>query len=73
MALSLIYLAISALMKKTGHIDTFILLLIWFVGPLIATAIGVRFSILFAAPIAIGAAIFISKVFRIIEGEPVSD
>ncbi len=73
MIFSLVYLAGSALMKKTGHIDTFILLLIWFVGPLLATGFGVRFSILFAAPIAIGAAIFISKVFRIIEGEPVSD
>ncbi len=73
MIFSLAYLAASALMKRKEHIDTFILLLIWFIGPLIATEIGVRFSILFAAPIAIGSAIFISKVFRILEGEGFSD
>ncbi len=73
MIFSLIYLAVSALMKREEHIDTFILLLIWFVGPLIATGIGIRFAVLFSAPIAIGSAIFISKIFRIIDGEGAAD
>ena len=73
MILSLVYLAASTILKKKDHLDTLILLALWFVGPLIATTIGVRFSILFAAPIAIGAAIFISKIFRIIEGEGVTE
>ena len=38
-------------------------------GPLYATTVGVRFAILFAAPVALGAGIFISKVFRILDGE----
>ena len=73
MAFSLVYLAASSLTKRKDNVDTFILLGVWFVGPLIATAIGVRFAILFAAPIAIGSAILISKIFRIIEGEGATD
>ncbi|MBI4170627.1 MAG: hypothetical protein HY514_02950 [Candidatus Aenigmarchaeota archaeon] len=73
MIFSLVYLAVSALMKRKEHIDTFILLLIWFVGPLIATGIGIRFAILFSAPIAIGSAILVSKIFRIIDGEGVAE
>ena len=49
--------------------DTVILLLIWFIGPLLATIVAVRFSILFSAPIAIGSAIFLSKMFRLASGE----
>jgi asparagine N-glycosylation enzyme membrane subunit Stt3 len=73
MILSLAYLGASALMKKKEHIDTLLLLVIWFIGPLIATNIGVRFSILFAAPIAIGSAIFVSKILRVIDGEGLGD
>lgn len=69
MVFSLVYLIVSAMSKRKEHVDTLILLLIWFVGPLIATTTGVRFSILFAAPIAIGAAIFVSKLLRVIDGE----
>ena len=55
--------------KKRQHMDTVILLLIWFIGPLLATIIAVRFSMLFAAPMAIGSAIFLSKLFRLVSGE----
>jgi len=65
MVYSLIYLFYSFL--KTGkHLDTLILLMIWFIGPFYATLTAVRFSILFSAPIAIGSAIILSKVFRIV-------
>jgi len=73
MLASLVYLAVSTVIKKKDHIDTLILLAIWFIGPVIATTIGVRFSILFAAPVALGAGIMISKLFRIINGEGVTD
>jgi asparagine N-glycosylation enzyme membrane subunit Stt3 len=73
MIFSLVYLAFSVITKRKEHIDTLLLLTIWFIGPLIASGIGIRFSILFAAPIAIGSAIFISKVFRVIDGEGVRD
>lgn len=48
--------------RKGQHSDTVLLLLIWFIGPFMATLVGVRFSILFSAPITIGSAILISKL-----------
>lgn len=68
MVYGLIYLLYSYY-KKAKHSDTAILLLIWFIGPLLATIIAVRFSILFSAPIAIGSAIFMSKTWRMITKE----
>lgn len=60
--------------KKKQHLDTVILLSIWFLGPLIATISAVRFSILFSAPIIIGSSILLSKLFRIvIENEKLED
>jgi asparagine N-glycosylation enzyme membrane subunit Stt3 len=67
MIYSLIYLFYSFL-KKGQHLDTFILLLIWFIGPFYATMSAVRFAILFSAPMAIGSAIILSKIFRIASG-----
>lgn len=64
----LVYLTYS-FAKKRQHFDTLVLLLIWFIGPITATVIAVRFSILFSAPIAIGSAIFISKIWRMASGE----
>ncbi len=55
--------------RKGQHADTAVLLLIWFIGPLLATIMAVRFSILFSAPIAIGSAIFLSKALRMATGE----
>jgi dolichyl-diphosphooligosaccharide--protein glycosyltransferase len=73
MVYSLIYLFYSFL-KKGKHLDTLILLLIWFIGPFYATMTAVRFSILFSAPIAIGTAIILSKIFRIVsKGEKLED
>lgn len=73
MIYSLIYLLFSAFKRRMEHLDTLILLFIWFVGPFIATVIAVRFSILFAAPMAIGSAIILSKLFRMARGEKFSE
>lgn len=68
MIYALVYL-IYSFYKTRRHIDTVILLFIWFLGPLLATLIAVRFSILFAAPMAIGSGIILSKLLRMLEGE----
>ncbi|MCX6818580.1 MAG: hypothetical protein NT129_01105 [Candidatus Aenigmarchaeota archaeon] len=68
MIYAILYLVYS-FYKTHKHIDTVILLLIWFIGPLSATIIAVRFSILFAAPMAIGSSILLSKILRMITGE----
>jgi asparagine N-glycosylation enzyme membrane subunit Stt3 len=65
---SLIYLLYS-FAKKRQHADIIILLLIWFVGPFIATLAAIRFTILFSAPIAIGTGILFSKILRLTSGE----
>jgi len=65
MVYGLIYL-IYGYIKRRQHLDTLILLLIWFLGPFVATIIAVRFSILFSAPIAIGSAIFLAKILRMV-------
>lgn len=65
---TLIYLMYSYY-KRREHIDTLLLLAIWFIGPLLATTIAVRFSVLFSAPLAIGSAIFLSKIIRVASGE----
>jgi hypothetical protein len=55
--------------KEKNHLDTLTLLIIWFLGPVAATLVAVRFSTLFSPPIAIGAGIIFSKLFRTITGE----
>jgi len=50
--------------RSKNRFDSFIILSIWFLGPMLATIVAVRFSILFSAPIAIGAAILISKLIN---------
>lgn len=50
--------------RTKKHLDTVILLTIWFLGPIIATLVAVRFTILFATPIAIGTGILFSKIIR---------
>ena len=64
----LLYLLYS-FVKKRQHIDTLMLLVMWFVGPFIATSVAVRFSILFTAPMAIGSGILLSKFIRLAVGE----
>jgi len=61
----LIYLFYSYY-KKRQHIDTLILIFIWFIGPLLATLVALRFSILFAAPLSISSGIIISKIYNMI-------
>lgn len=66
--ISLIYLTYSYISKRK-HLDTLILLGIWFVGPFLATIVAIRFTILFAAPIAIGTGILFSKILRLASAE----
>jgi asparagine N-glycosylation enzyme membrane subunit Stt3 len=68
MVFSLIYLIYSYI-KKRQHLDTLILLAIWFVGPFLATLVAIRFTTLFSAPIAIGSGIFFTKLIRLVTGE----
>ncbi len=48
--------------------DSFLILSIWFLGPMLATIVAVRFSTLFSAPIAIGSAILFSKLINMAFG-----
>jgi asparagine N-glycosylation enzyme membrane subunit Stt3 len=68
MIYALVYL-IYSFYKKGQHMDTVLLLLVWFLGPFAATIVAVRFSILFSAPLAIGSAILLSKLIRMTDGE----
>ena len=68
MIYTLIYLLYSYY-KKRHHVDTVLLLLVWFLGPFLATIVAIRFSTLFSAPLAIGSAIFLSKLIRMTTGE----
>ena len=64
MIYGLLYLTYSFI-KTRKHLETLIFLGMWFLGPFIATILAVRFSILFSAPLAIGSAIFLSKILNI--------
>lgn len=44
--------------------DSFLMLSIWFLGPMLATIVAVRFAILFSPAIAIGMAILFSKLIN---------
>ncbi len=65
MVYALIYLLYSYYKTKM-HMDTVLLLLVWFLGPFLATVIAVRFSILFAAPMAIGSGIILAKLLNVL-------
>ncbi|MBI2971127.1 MAG: hypothetical protein HYY37_01765 [Candidatus Aenigmarchaeota archaeon] len=65
---ALIYLSYACL-KQRKHLETFIILFLWFVGPLLATLVAVRFTILFAAPMALGSGILLSKALRMTLGQ----
>ncbi len=65
---SLFYLVYSYI-RRRQHLDTMILLGIWFLGPFLATFVAVRFTILFSAPIAIGSGIIFAKIIRMATGE----
>ncbi len=68
MIYALIYLFYS-FYKTRKHYDTAVLLILWFLGPFIATLVAVRFSILFSASLTIGSAIIFSKLIRMTTGE----
>ena len=65
---ALIYLGYACIRSKK-HLDTVIILFLWFMGPMLATIVAVRFSMLFAAPMALGAGIIMSKALRMTLGK----
>ncbi len=65
---ALIYLG-YAYVKHKKYEDAFFVIMMWFMGPFIASLVAVRFTMLFAAPMALGAAIFLSKAWRMASGE----
>lgn len=68
-----VYLLYSGI-KKRHHLDMIILLLMWIIGPMLATITAVRFAILFSPPLAIGSAIMLSKLWRFVaEKEKMED
>ena len=68
MIYTMFYLGYS-FVKTKKHFVTLLVLLIWFAGPILASLVAVRFSILFSQPIAIGLGIFFSKISRMASGE----
>lgn len=60
---ALVYL-IYSFVKKRQHMDTVILLLIWFMGPFLATMTALRFGSMLSMPIILGSAIILSKAIR---------
>lgn len=72
MVYALVYLLYSYA-KKRQHLDTLLLLFIWFLGPFLSTIIAIRFSILFSAPIALGSAIILAKLVRLASHEKIED
>ncbi len=63
MLFSLVLISFSGFANRTKF-DSFLVLSIWFLGPMLATVVAVRFSILFSAPVAIGMAILFSKLIN---------
>ena len=63
-ALLVLMLAFFSGFANKHRFDSFVVLSIWFLGPMLATSVAVRFSILFSAPIAIGSAILFSKIIN---------
>ena len=49
--------------KRREHFDTLALLSLWLLGPMIATLVAVRFTLLFAAPMSVGGAILLSRLY----------
>lgn len=60
---ALLYLGYACI-RSRKHLDTAIILFLWFMGPMLATIVAVRFAMLFAAPMALGAGIILSKTLR---------
>ncbi|MAH43285.1 hypothetical protein CL614_06255 [archaeon] len=62
------YLLLSYIMTKK-HLDTIVLILLWTIGSLVASMAAMRFSIILAPPVIIGASIIISKIWRLALGQ----
>ncbi len=53
--------------KTRKYLDSVLFIMIWFLGPFASTIMGgVRFSILFSAPLAVGSGIFLSMLIGIV-------
>lgn len=55
--------------KNKKHLDTALLISLWFFGAFFAATFAVRFGILLAIPVSIGTAIVIAKIWRLALGE----
>jgi len=62
-------LAMLAASGHKRHLDGLIILFLWFMGPMLATLVAVRFTILFSAPMSIGTAILFSMAYGYVAGE----
>jgi len=60
---------IGTYIKKQKHLSTMILILLWILGPLYASMVAVRFTILLAVPLCLASGIILSKAWRMILGE----
>ena len=62
--LSAMYL-VSSFIFKRRHLDTFVFMAIWFLGPLYASIVAIRFIVLLSAPVTIMSAIVLAKFWRL--------
>ncbi len=67
--LALFFYLLPSYIMKRKHLEPLILLGLWIIAPLYAALVAVRFTILLALPLSLGAAIFLSKIWRWFSGE----
>ena len=66
---ALMGLVVLAATGHKRHLDGLIILFMWFVGPMLATLVAVRFTLLFSAPLSIGTAMLFSMAYGYVLGE----
>ncbi len=69
---AMIYFIVSYI-KKKKHLDSLILMFLWFVGPLYASTVAVRFVILLSTPLIVLSSIALAKLFDIVMGKDLLD
>jgi asparagine N-glycosylation enzyme membrane subunit Stt3 len=69
---SIVYLGYSYFTKRR-HEEAFFVITMWFIGAFVSTLTAVRFTILFAAPMALGTAVILSKIANMTAEEKIAD
>ncbi|MCD6557938.1 MAG: hypothetical protein J7K31_02790 [Candidatus Aenigmarchaeota archaeon] len=69
---SMLYFVISYT-KRKKHLDSLIFMFLWFIGPLYASIVAVRFVILLSTPLIVLSSIALAKLFDIIMGKDILD